>query len=285
MMRWLLPAILLRFSMAGVAGDYTEQWNQFETRLIVREKSFQNEPALAASQGTFKRVEYSSDGMQLSALLDTRNIDPADPGPAIVYLHGGFGLRPGELRAATIFSDAGFVVLTPTWRGENANPGYFECFMGEVADARAAIRWLASQPYVDDKQIYVFGWSVGGGIALNLALHDDIPVRLSGSSAGIYDLPLITSWATEDDLIKFPYDYRDERENYFRLPLYHLQDMARPHHAYLGTEDGYAEAALLYKDLYPTANTHLELIEVPGDHVGSLPLAIKKFIELIASQR
>lgn len=271
-----------------VNSNYLQSWNNFETKLIREEKSFQISKDLDDVPAPYKRVEYVSDGMTLAAvlLMPDANLKPDSiiRKPAIVYLHGGFALQISELKAAKPFVDAGFVVMAPSWRGENGNPGYFECFMGEVKDAKAAIRWLAKQNYVDPDRIYVFGWSVGGGIALNLALHDDIPIKLSGSSAGIYDLGLIESWATEDDYIKFPYDYKNKEENYFRLPLYNLQHMVRPHYSYIARNDDYDLYRTIYDDLYPQDKTQLRIIEVPGNHVSSVSLAIERFLRIISPQ-
>jgi hypothetical protein len=163
------------------------------------------------------------------------------------------------------------------------NNNALECFFGEVRDAKAAIRWLAEQDFVDPQRIYVFGWSVGGGIALNLSLHGDIPIRISGSSAGFYDKGLIKSWAMEDDFIVFPYDYLNDQENFFRLPLYHLQDMVRPHYGYIGSEDGYAFVSELYHQLYPEAQTQLELKKLSGGHVDSLTHAVQEFLQVISA--
>jgi acetyl esterase/lipase len=280
----LCGLIWLALPVAAPAYEhsYADRWKSFETQLIRREKSFQDGDAFDAVENPYEEIEYSSDGMALRALLDTRNIEPGTRKPAVVYLHGGFALDSGELEFTQPFANAGFIVLAPSWRGENGNPGYFECFFGEVRDAKAAIRWLANQHYVDRERIYVFGWSVGGGIALNLALHDDISVRLSGSSAGLYDLDLIKSWATEDDLIRFPYNYHDERENYFRLPLYHLEDMVRPHYIYIATDDDYGLYRDTYDELYPDDETSLRLIELPGNHINSVPQAVREFITLIS---
>jgi len=272
----------LTVTSSAYPDSYVERWSSFQTQLIRKEKSFQKGDAFGAVEYPYERIEYISDGMALQGLLDTRNIELATRKPAVVYLHGGFALGSRELEFTQPFANAGFIVLAPSWRGENDNPGYFECFFGEVRDAKAAIRWLANQDYVDRERIYVFGWSVGGGIALNLALHDDIPVRLSGSSAGLYDLDLIKSWATEDDFIKFPYNYQDERENYYRLPLYHLQDMVRPHYSYIATDDDYALYRQTYDELYADDDTSLRLIELPGNHVDSVPQAVHEFITLIS---
>lgn len=259
-------------------SGYVSEWGDFRTKLIRKEKSFQKAEPLEDGRDGFHLVTYSSDGMILKALLKNGEAAKGDRRPAVLYLHGGFALTYGQMEFTKGFTEAGFVVLAPSWRGENSNPGYFELFMGEVRDAKAAVRWLAKQDYVDPKRIYVFGWSVGGGIALNLSLHGDIPVRLSGSSAGIYDRDLIRSWATEDDYIKFPYDHTDERENYFRLPAYNLKAMVRPHVAFVGAEDGYDDAVKLLAELYPDRKTRLDLRRIPGNHVSSVKPAVDQFI-------
>jgi acetyl esterase/lipase len=191
--------------------SYTNQWETFETELILKEKSFQNYGDFIDIKNDFKLVNYPSKGMQLKALLNTKHIDSSKKKPVIVYLHGGFALSYNQEENTKAFTDKGYIVFAPSYRGENGNPGNFELFMGEVEDAKAAINWIANQPYVDKDRIYVFGWSVGGGIALNLAFHDDLPIKLSASSAGLYDLNLIKQWATQDDMIKFPYDHKNER--------------------------------------------------------------------------
>lgn len=261
--------------------SYIEDWKEFRTTLIRKEKSFQKAEPLENGRNGFELVEYSSDGMKLKALLKKGGASASDKRPAVVYLHGGFALTYGQLEYTKTFSDAGFVVLAPSWRGENGNPGFFELFLGEVRDAKAAVSWLARREYVDETQIYVFGWSVGGGIALNLSLHGDIPLRMSASSAGVYDTDLITSWATEDDYIRFPYDHKDARENHFRLPVYNLRSMVRPHTTYIGSEDGYPESERLVESLYPERDTKLKIVEVPGDHVSSVNAAVTGFLKEI----
>ncbi|QQS40527.1 MAG: alpha/beta fold hydrolase [Acidobacteriota bacterium] len=286
-----LKTIFLMFAIVIAAAGtvlsqqsgYLSEWDDFRTKLIRKEKSFQAAEPLEDGRDGFQLVTYSSDGMILKALLKKGQAAKRDRRPAVVYLHGGFALTYGQMEFTRGFSEAGFVVLAPSWRGENSNPGHFELFLGEVRDAKAAVRWLAKQDYVDPERIYIFGWSVGGGIALNLSLHGDIPVRLSGSSAGIYDRELIRSWATEDDYIKFPYDHTDERENYFRLPIYNLKSMVRPHIAFVGSEDGYDDAAKLLADLYPDQKTRLDLRKLAGDHVSSVKPAVEQFIKMIWS--
>jgi acetyl esterase/lipase len=272
--------LLLLSSTAIPAEDnrsYSEQWYAFETQLTKETKSFQLMPAIEVAGSVFKKVEYESGKLTLPAYLDTRNIEDGKRKPAVLYLHGGFGLYQQEMTVADIFASEGIITLIPTLRGENGNAGYFEAFMGEVHDARAALLWLAKQPYVDADNIFVFGWSVGGGVALNLAMLDDIPIKASGASAGIYDRELLYDWATNDDYIIFPFDHTNETENYFRLPIYHLEDLPRSHTVWLGTDDGFDEKSIFINSVYGDQKLLFDLIPLHGGHQDTLDLAIKSF--------
>lgn len=261
--------------------NYTKEWETFQSQLILKTKSFQKYEEFDEQRGDFKLVTFRSDTLKLKGLINIHNIDSFTKKPVIVYLHGGFALNYNELERTNPFTEAGYITFAPTYRGENGNSGHFELFMGEVQDAKAAINWISQQPFVDADNIYVFGWSVGGGISLNLSLHNDIPVNISGSSAGIYDYDLIKAWATEDEMIIFPYDYENSLENYFRLPIYNLNNMVRPHYVYIGQEDDYTFYRNLVDSLYPDNHYLLKLSKLNGNHVSSLEKAMNKFIEVI----
>jgi acetyl esterase/lipase len=262
-------------------SDYVLQWADFKTELIKKEKSFQRYKEFENKQDDIQSVSYQSGSLTLKGLINTKNIALNKKRPVIVYLHGGFALSYNDMKQTQRFVDQGFIVFAPSYRGENGNPGYFELFMGEVEDAKAAINWISKQSYVDPKQIYTFGWSVGGGISLNLSLHPNLPVRMGASSAGVYDHGLIKAWATEDDMIIFPYDYTNEKENYFRLPIYNLKNMTRKHFVYIGQEDGFEFVNNLNKQLYADTTTKMTLTKVNGDHVSSLGIAMEAFMSQI----
>lgn len=119
--------------------------------------------------------------------------------------------------------------MTPMLRGENGNPGNYELFLGEVDDARAAVKWLAGQPYVNPQRIYVFGHSVGGGVAAVLPLLDDVPMRHSGSSGGLYDHTTFLVWQIDDTV---PFE-NNPMERSVRLLVGNSQFLQHPHYAYL----------------------------------------------------
>lgn len=64
-------------------------------------------------------------------------------------------------------------MMFPSLRGGNDNPGVKEGFLGEVDDVLAAAEFLAQQPYVDPRRIYLGGHSTGGTLALLVAEVSD----------------------------------------------------------------------------------------------------------------
>ncbi len=124
-----------------------------------------------------------------------------DPGdgkrhPIVVWAHGGFGgLDPPDIlhqsagndQSPDNFREAGFVVMIPTFRGENDNPGKFELFCGEVDDLLSAIDYARKLPYVDPSRVYLMGHSSGGTLVL-FAAEMGAPVRLVISLGGTGDI-------------------------------------------------------------------------------------------------
>jgi pimeloyl-ACP methyl ester carboxylesterase len=103
--------------------------------------------------------------------------------PAVIWVSGGFnwGIDRGawtpEPRAndqsATTFLHAGIVLMRPSLRGRNGNPGQPECFVGEVDDIIAAGEYLRTRSDVDPNRIYLGGHSTGGTLALLTAASTD----------------------------------------------------------------------------------------------------------------
>ena len=82
-------------------------------------------------------------------------------------------------------------------------------------------------------------------------------------------------------MIVFPYDYTSATENYYRLPIYNLQNMVRSHITYIGKEDDFNFVEALKDSLYPKNDTKLKLIPLEGNHVSSLENAMKAFLNEI----
>ncbi|MFT4243448.1 MAG: prolyl oligopeptidase family serine peptidase [Acidovorax sp.] len=132
----------------------------------------------------FVPMPYQSQGLTLAAFATP---DPRDGQrhPVMVWLTGGDSNTLGDFwseggahndQSASAFRKAGMVMVFPTLRGGNANPGEREYFWGEVDDVVAAIAQAARLPYADPQRIYLGGHSTGGTLAL-LAAATGLPVR------------------------------------------------------------------------------------------------------------
>ncbi|TSC32385.1 alpha/beta fold hydrolase [Corallococcus sp. Z5C101001] len=108
--------------------------------------------------------------------------------PAVVWIHGGmdwgldaFAWAPAPRQndqSARAFREAGLVLMLPSLRGSDDNPGAREYFLGEVDDVVAAIDFVAQRSDVDPARVYVAGHSTGGTVALMAAV---LSPRLKGA--------------------------------------------------------------------------------------------------------
>ena len=223
-------------------------------------------------------MTYCSDGLALKTYIQFSDDDTQSKKSAIVFFHGGCALREWYFLDARPFIQAGFLVMFPTFRGENGNPGNYELFFGEVDDARAAIHWLAQQPYVDQERIYTFGTSMGGEISALLSLYGDLPVRFGGSCGPFF--PRTDRFGPESMYhAPVPFDIREDEECRMRTLAGNILDMQMKHYTFIGTEDEKFESKA-YKQI-KTENTLLEIIEVPGTHGTSVNFAVQEFLKRI----
>ena len=132
----------------------------------------------APPAGVLQLVKYESSAGLLSAYVTPARKDDKKR-PAMVWVTGGdcnsidrgcwtAGADANEQSAAA-FRKAEFVVMFPSLRGGNDNPGAKEGFYGEVDDVLAAAAYLRKQPGVDPDRVYLGGHSTGGTLALLVA--------------------------------------------------------------------------------------------------------------------
>ncbi|MFY1599766.1 alpha/beta hydrolase, partial [Micromonospora sp. WMMD737] len=107
----------------------------------------------------------TADGLQLDAWFL-----PARGGPAVLILGGNGGDRSMRAPLAAALHRMGLSVLLTDYRGYGGNPGR-PSESGLAADARAALDWLTRQPEVDADRIAYFGESLGGAVAVRLAVE------------------------------------------------------------------------------------------------------------------
>jgi carboxymethylenebutenolidase len=100
--------------------------------------------------------------------------------PAIIAIHEWWGLTDWVKGQATRLAANGCVVLAvDLYRGKVAvNRSQARKLKSAlpteraIQDLKAAFHYLAARPDVDGKRIGSIGWSMGGGFALQLAIHE-----------------------------------------------------------------------------------------------------------------
>ena len=132
------------------------------------------EPVPEPPARVFRTVRYDSPVGPLAAYL-SRIQKTAKDAPAIILDHRRRlqhhrrclgSARTGQRPVRRQYREAGIVMMFPSLRGGNDNPGFQENFYGEVDDVLAAADFLAKQAHVDPKRIYLGGHSTGGTLVI-----------------------------------------------------------------------------------------------------------------------
>ncbi len=209
----------------------------FQTRLIRQDAG--KEPVTKPPVDLFRIVHYTSPAGSLAAYLSPRPHD-GKKHPAIIWRFGGFenGIDetawdpapPDNDQSASAFRKAGILMMYPSLRGGNSNPGYKEGFFGEVDDVLAAADYLAKQDFVDPKRIYLGGHSTGGTLVL-LTAECSSRFRAVFAFGPVAD---VRGYGTEN----LPFDISDKKEVILRAPLLWLHGIQDPTFVFEGTEQG-----------------------------------------------
>jgi dipeptidyl aminopeptidase/acylaminoacyl peptidase len=172
------------------------------------------------------------------------------------------------------YRDIGYVTLTPVLRGESGQPGSFSLCYDELDDVLAAAEFLAKQPYVDPKQMYVAGHSVGGTMTLLAALATD-RFKAAASFSGSPDQAAFTK--SQPRLV--PFDKSDPRELTLRSPLAYATKFKCPVRLYYGTLELFFDASSRRTaELAKGKGLDVEAVRVPGNHNSHVPAAMKQSI-------
>ncbi|WP_225977349.1 S9 family peptidase [Nostoc sp. CENA543] len=207
----------------------------FQTKLIRRESASKIVPEPPTQLARI--VYYDAKVGKLAAYISK----PPQQGqrfPAIIWISGGdyntiddgfFRDAPPENdQTASAFPQAGIVIMYPSLRGGNNNPGVREGFFGEVDDVLAAADYLAKQDFVDPQRIYLGGHSTGGTLALLVA-------ESTQRFRAIFSFGPVEDVRNYDDEY-LPFDQSNEQEFELRAPQRWLQSIQRPVFVFEGDE-------------------------------------------------
>jgi acetyl esterase/lipase len=187
----------------------------------------------------FVRSDYPVATGQTLAAFVTPDPGDARKHPAIIWLTGGDTnslddfWTPGtdaNDQSVHAFRDAGVVMMFPTLRGGNGNPGSKEYFLGEVEDVLAAAEHLARLGWVDPQQVYLGGHSTGGTLAL-----------LTAESSGRFTATFAFGAVARVDryhasIVPVRFDQLPDDERRLRSPVDWLQGLSSPTYVIEGTE-------------------------------------------------
>jgi acetyl esterase/lipase len=253
-------------SSAPPAASAPKAFSLPEARKGFVTKTHDSEPSLgpadAPPPAIFSAVRYPSPVGPLAAYVSPSPHD-GKRHPAIVWVVGGFDNSIGDSwsptdrsndQSARAFREAGVVLMLPSLRGGNDNPGKRESFYGEVDDVIAAGEYVRGLDYVDPDRVYLGGHSTGGTMA----------VLVAESTRRFRDVfafgPVANVAGYGDDALVF--DSKDAHEVRLRSPMYFTAAIETPTWILEGAKPPSNKVALpvLRKD----APTTLHVFEVPG---------------------
>ena len=118
----------------------------------------------------------------------------ADTGPVLLYLHGARWNVAGSAPRIRRMQELGFSVLAIDYRGFGKSGSELPSEDTAYEDARAAWAWLAQR--YPGRARYVFGHSLGGAIAIDLAskVEDEQGVIVEGTFTSIPDVASSMRW-------------------------------------------------------------------------------------------
>lgn len=133
--------------------------------------------------------------------------------------------------------------------------------------------WIASRPDIDAQRVFTFGHSIGANLSAMLSLLPDAPVRLTGGAGGLYHPDAFYGW---QDIA--PFDVSETLERELRVFTPHIDDMAHPHIAYIGSDDGLAADAHAAQQTAERLDAPLKVKFLEGDHFNTLEPAVELFL-------
>jgi acetyl esterase/lipase len=263
-----IPGCTTREQRATPSTSLSEARRGFQTSLLPQRGA--GEPVEPAPVSIFRTVKYPAASGALAAYLSP---DPGDgkKHPAIVWITGGDCNSIGDVwspaprendQTAAAYRKTGIVMLSPSLRGGNDNPGVKEGFLGEVEDVVQAAKYLQQLKYVDPKRIYLGGHSTGGTLALLVAESTD---RFRAVFA-FGPVDEVSHYGANSGFL--PFDVSNRKEVELRSPGFWLSSIQSPVWVIEGTDGNIDSLRRMEK---ASASPKAHFIEIKGvDHFATL---------------
>jgi dipeptidyl aminopeptidase/acylaminoacyl peptidase len=254
--------------------DYGEARRRFTTRLLSKGPAPEASPPLGTPPGA-KKITYPGgpDGsIELIAWIS--HYEPSSKlKPAVLFLHGGNATGDGHWELMKPYWEAGFVVMLPSFRGENGQAGNFSGFYDETSDVLAAANHLENLPGIDKNRFFLAGHSNGGTLALLAGMCRKFKAA-APISAGVNSWRFFGRW--EQDI---RFDATDPKEFLMRSSVCFGSSLKCPTLLLRGTEERpFDQDHQLLIDRVRAAGTSIEAKMLPGTHNGVVPGAVHESI-------
>ena len=254
--------------------DYANARAQFHTHLLRKIAAPEKSTPLGTPPGA-TRVTYPggpNGSIELVAWLSQY-----EPGktlkPAVLFLHGGNATGDGHWALMKPYWEAGYVVLLPSFRGENGQQGNYSGFYDETSDALAAASYLENLPGVDPNRLFLAGHSNGGTLSLLASMtrkfRASVPI-----SAGVNSWRYFNRYSDE-----ICFDDRNEEEFIMRSSVCFGPSLKCPTLLLRGTEERPFDADhKLLMERARLAGMPIDNMLLPGNHNGVVPGAVVESI-------
>ena len=160
---------LLAFFLVAYGGGCWYLWTHQRDLIFAPSRDMQRTPAdLGLS---FEEVWLPVGGRSSVTLHGWWLPSSGREARALLYLHGNDLNIAGEIDRIARLQRMGFSVLAVDYRGFGKSGGEFPSELQVYEDAEAAWNYLVQARQVDARQTFIYGHSLGGAVAIDLAVR------------------------------------------------------------------------------------------------------------------
>jgi uncharacterized protein len=194
--RWLVRGLVRGMAAALAALLSSAGLEAQQRKLIFQIGTRTDEGSVGECQDMGERwIEFDSEVTGQPTRLHALWLGQADPdAPVLLYLHGARWDLRGSAQRMQQLHRLGFSVLGVDYRGFGRSSAGLPSERSACEDAHAAWRWLAAEH--PRAQRYVYGHSLGGAIAVQLAtqIEDASGVIVEGTFTSIPEVFCTLKW-------------------------------------------------------------------------------------------
>lgn len=255
--------------------DYAKARERFHTHLLRKMPAPEKSEPLGTPPGA-RRVTYPggpNGSIELVAWLSEYTPSKTLK-PAVLFLHGGNATGDGHWALMKPFWQAGFVVLLPSFRGENGQQGNYSGFYDETSDALSAAAYLENLPGIDKDRFFLAGHSNGGTLSLLAAMTRKFRAAVP-ISAGVNSWRYFNRYTEE-----LCFDETDPQEFIMRSSVCFGHSLKCPTLMLRGTQERPFDADHeLLMSRATSVGTKIDHQLLPGTHNGVVPHAVDESIK------